>query len=188
VIGVLHVGSLTARHFSDQERGLLQLAADRAAIAIEHSRLHAQRHIVEAMQRAMLPSALPMIPGILLTARYLPAAVDARVGGDWYDVFELGRGRIALVIGDVVGRGVEAGALTIEVGDGSLARLGAEALVGDRTAEDARHARAGLIEQRAIFDVLVANGDDQEVGVELVEGKVCGRDVKHGWQRASDGG
>ncbi len=115
VIGVLHVGSLTPRHFSDQERDLLQLAADRAAIAIEHSRLHAQRHVVEAMQRAMLPSALPVIPGILLTARYLPAAVDARVGGDWYDVFELGRGRIALVIGDVVGRGVEAGALMAQV-------------------------------------------------------------------------
>jgi len=115
VIGVLHVGSLTPRHFSDQERDLLQLAADRAAIAIEHSRLHAQRHIVEAMQRSMLPSALPAIPGIELAARYLPAAVDARVGGDWYDVFELGRGRIALVIGDVVGRGVEAGALMAQV-------------------------------------------------------------------------
>src|SRR4029079_4253835 len=115
VIGLLHVGSLSPRHFSDQERDLLQLAADRAAIAIEHSRLHAQRHTVEAMQRAMLPSALPMIPGILLTARYLPAAVDARVGGDWYDVFELSRGRIALVIGDVVGRGVEAGALMAQV-------------------------------------------------------------------------
>ena len=56
-----------------------------------------------------------MIPGIQLTARYRPAAVDARVGGDWYDVFELGRGRIALVIGDVVGRGVEAGALMAQV-------------------------------------------------------------------------
>jgi serine phosphatase RsbU (regulator of sigma subunit)/anti-sigma regulatory factor (Ser/Thr protein kinase) len=115
VIGVLHVGSLSPRHFSEQERGLLQLAADRAAIAIEHSRLHAQRHIVEALQRAMLPSALPMVPGILLTARYLPAADDDLVGGDWYDVFELGRGRIALVIGDVVGRGVEAGALMAQV-------------------------------------------------------------------------
>jgi len=115
VIGVLHVGVLSPRHFSDQERDLLQLAADRAAIAIEHSRLHAQRNIVEALQRAMLPSALPMIPGMLLTARYLPAAVDACVGGDWYDVFELGRGRIALVIGDVVGRGVEAGTLMAQV-------------------------------------------------------------------------
>ncbi len=115
VIGVLHVGSLTRRHFDQREVDLLQLAADRAAIAIEHARLHAQRDIVEAMQRAMLPAALPLIPGILFTATYKPAAVDARVGGDWYDVFELGFGRIALVIGDVVGRGVEAGALMAQV-------------------------------------------------------------------------
>ena len=115
VIGVLHVGSLTRRIFGERDRDLLQLAADRAAIAIEHARLHAQRHIVEAMQHAMLPAALPVIPGIQFTATYRPAAVDARVGGDWYDVFELGRGRIALVIGDVVGRGVEAGALMAQV-------------------------------------------------------------------------
>ena len=64
VIGVLHVGSLDAAGTSPtQERDLLQLAADRAAIAIEHARLHAQRHVVEAMQRAMLPAALPVIPG-----------------------------------------------------------------------------------------------------------------------------
>ena len=115
IIGVLHVGSLVRRHFDERETDLLQLAADRAAIAIEHARLHAQRDIVEAMQRAMLPAALPLIPGIMFTATYRPAAVDARVGGDWYDVFELGFGRIALVIGDVVGRGVEAGALMAQV-------------------------------------------------------------------------
>ena len=115
VIGVLHVGTLVPRHFSEQEHDLLQLAADRAAIAIEHARLHAQRHVVETLQRAMLPAALPVIPGLELTATYRPAAVDARVGGDWYDVFELVRGKIALVIGDVVGRGVEAGALMAQV-------------------------------------------------------------------------
>jgi anti-sigma regulatory factor (Ser/Thr protein kinase) len=109
------VGSLTRRHFDERETDLLQLAADRAAIAIEHARLHAQRHVVESMQRALLPSALPVIPGVQFTAMYRPAAIDARVGGDWYDVFELGRGRIALVIGDVVGRGVEAGALMAQV-------------------------------------------------------------------------
>jgi serine phosphatase RsbU (regulator of sigma subunit)/anti-sigma regulatory factor (Ser/Thr protein kinase) len=115
VIGVLHVGSLTSRIFDEREQNLLQLAADRAAIAIEQGRLHAQRHVVETMQRAMLPAALPVIPGLQLTATYRPAAVDARVGGDWYDVFELGRGRVGLVIGDVVGRGVEAGALMAQV-------------------------------------------------------------------------
>jgi serine phosphatase RsbU (regulator of sigma subunit)/anti-sigma regulatory factor (Ser/Thr protein kinase) len=115
VIGVLHVGSLTRRLFSDQDRDLLHLAADRAAIAIEHARLHALRHVVETMQRAMLPPALPVIPGIELTASYRPGSVDSRVGGDWYDVFELGRGQVALVIGDVVGRGIEAGALMAQV-------------------------------------------------------------------------
>src|SRR6185436_2988828 len=79
VIGVLHVGTLTPRVFSPQEHDLLQLAADRAAIAIEHARLHAQRHVVEAMQQAMLPAALPLIPGLELTASYRPAAADARV-------------------------------------------------------------------------------------------------------------
>jgi serine phosphatase RsbU (regulator of sigma subunit)/anti-sigma regulatory factor (Ser/Thr protein kinase) len=115
VIGVLHVGTLVPRHFTDQEHDLLQFAADRAAIAIEHARLHAQRHVVETLQRAMLPAALPVIPGLELTASYRPAAVDARVGGDWYDVFELSHGKVALVIGDVVGRGVEAGALMAQV-------------------------------------------------------------------------
>ena len=115
VIGVLHIGTLVSRHFTDQEHDVLQLAADRAAIAIEHARLHAQRQVVEAMQRALLPAALPVIPGMQFTATYRAAAVDARVGGDWYDVFELGRGLIALVIGDVVGRGVEAGALMAQV-------------------------------------------------------------------------
>ena len=131
VIGVLHVGSLTRRLFDERETDLLQLAADRAAIAIEHARLHAQRHVVEAMQRAMLPTALPVIPGIQFTATYRPAAVDARVGGDWYDVFELGRGRLALVIGDVVGRGVEAGALMAQV----RTALRAYALEGHEPAE-----------------------------------------------------
>ena len=51
VIGVLHVGTLVPRHFTEQEHDLLQLAADRAALAIEHARLHAQRNVVEALQR-----------------------------------------------------------------------------------------------------------------------------------------
>jgi serine phosphatase RsbU (regulator of sigma subunit)/anti-sigma regulatory factor (Ser/Thr protein kinase) len=108
VIGVLHVGTLTTRRFEARDRDLLQLAADRAALAIEHARVFEQWGVVDALQRSLLPDTLPAIPGVELTARYLPAPVAGTVGGDWYDVFPLERGRIALVVGDVMGHGVTA--------------------------------------------------------------------------------
>src|SRR3954454_17592726 len=58
VIGVLHVGSLTTRVFDADDRDLLQLAADRAALAIEQARLLAQRRVAEALQRRLLPRRL----------------------------------------------------------------------------------------------------------------------------------
>jgi GAF domain-containing protein/anti-sigma regulatory factor (Ser/Thr protein kinase) len=114
VIGVLHVGTLTPRKFTEGDRDLLQLAADRAAVAIEHTRLFEQRRIIEAIQRTLIP-ALPSVPGVELAARYLPAAVGGTIGGDWYDVFPLGSGRLALVVGDVMGRGVEAATLMAQL-------------------------------------------------------------------------
>src|SRR5215217_114853 len=115
VIGVLHVGTLTPRLFSAADHKLLQLAADRAALAIERARLYEQRRVVEAMQRALLPDPLPDIPGLDISARYRPAAVGQTIGGDWYDAFVLGGGRVALVVGDVMGRGVEAAALMAQL-------------------------------------------------------------------------
>jgi anti-sigma regulatory factor (Ser/Thr protein kinase) len=109
VLGVLHVGSLTHRPFTEEDRELLQLAADRAAIAIEHAQLFEQRRVAETLQRRLLPQELPAIAGLELACRYLPAA-GASLGGDWYDVFELPGGRIVLAVGDVVGHGVEAAA------------------------------------------------------------------------------
>jgi serine phosphatase RsbU (regulator of sigma subunit)/anti-sigma regulatory factor (Ser/Thr protein kinase) len=115
VIGVLHVGTLSPRIFTEEDHNLLQLAADRAALAIERARLFEQRRGVEALQRALLPDHLPVIPGIELAARYRPSAVGRTIGGDWYDVFRLGGGRIGLVIGDVMGHGVAAAALMAEL-------------------------------------------------------------------------
>jgi len=109
VLGVLHVGSLTRRIFTDADRELLQLAADRAAIAIEHAQLFEQRRIAETLQRRLLPQKLPSIAGLELAGRYLPAA-GSSLGGDWYDVFELPGGRVVLAVGDVVGHGVLAAA------------------------------------------------------------------------------
>ena len=77
VIGVLHVGTLTPREFSDADRDLLQLAADRAATAIEHARLFQQRRVVEVLQRSSCPEALPDVPG-RRAGRPLPPGRAAR--------------------------------------------------------------------------------------------------------------
>ncbi|HEX5852563.1 MAG TPA: SpoIIE family protein phosphatase [Solirubrobacteraceae bacterium] len=94
---------------------LLQLAADRAALAIDNARNSEQRAVTEIMQRTLLPDALPQIPGMCFSAKYLPAGSGIKIGGDWYDVFQLANGRIAFVIGDVVGRGVLAASVMGEI-------------------------------------------------------------------------
>ncbi|MBI9115909.1 SpoIIE family protein phosphatase [Sanguibacter suaedae] len=63
----------------------------------------------EAMQRSMLPASLPTLDGWSLSARYLPAD-GGRVGGDWYDALLLPDGRLAVIVGDVAGHGLEAAA------------------------------------------------------------------------------
>jgi serine phosphatase RsbU (regulator of sigma subunit)/anti-sigma regulatory factor (Ser/Thr protein kinase) len=115
VIGVMHIGTLAPRVFDDDDVTLLQLAADRAALAIDEARISEQRAVTEIMQRSLLPDALPEIPGVRLSAKYLPAGSGVKVGGDWYDVFQLANGRLVFVIGDVVGRGVRAASVMAEI-------------------------------------------------------------------------
>jgi anti-anti-sigma factor len=69
-----------------------------------------ERRIAHTLQRSMLTTQLPEIEGVELAVRYLPSGSDAEVSGDWYDVIPLPDGRVGIVIGDVVGRGVEAAA------------------------------------------------------------------------------
>jgi PAS domain S-box-containing protein len=69
-----------------------------------------EHKIAETLQRSLLPERLPQIEGIELAARYLPGARGAAIGGDWYDVLERPDGRVALVVGDVVGHGLRAAA------------------------------------------------------------------------------
>ncbi len=103
-IGVLHVGTLGTRSFSDHDADLLQLVADRAALAINAGLLKQERTVATALQRSLLPR-LPEISGLEIAARYLPGH-DRLVGGDWYDVFELPTGHVGAAIGDVVGHGL----------------------------------------------------------------------------------
>ena len=114
VIGVLHVGSLVTREFTAGETELLQLAADRAALAIEQARLYEQRRVAELLQRRLLPAELIDTAGLQVAGRYLPAA-GGSLGGDWYDVFSLSSGRMALAVGDVVGHGLAAAAVMAQL-------------------------------------------------------------------------
>ena len=75
-------------------------------------RVYEREHrVAETLQRSLLPERLPEIHGLALAARYLPAGSGAAVGGDWYDALELLDGRVALVVGDVVGHGLRAAAV-----------------------------------------------------------------------------
>ncbi len=132
VIGVLCVGCFAQREFTQAEARLLQLAGDRAAVAIDHARLYEREHrIAETLQRSLLPESLPKVPGLGVAARYLPARAEARVGGDWYDVVALDGGRLAVTIGDVAGHGIQAAALMGRLRDA----LRASALEGASAAQ-----------------------------------------------------
>ena len=106
VIGVLHVGSLAPRQFTGHDTGLLQLAADRAAAAVQSITARADRLAAAALQRSLVPTALPVVPGADMAARYV--AGRGGVGGDWYDVFTLPTGELCVVVGDVAGSGLPA--------------------------------------------------------------------------------
>jgi anti-sigma regulatory factor (Ser/Thr protein kinase) len=113
VIGVLHVGTLEPRTFTNEDAALLQMAASRVAPGIERARLfqalEREHRLAVALQRSLLPDHLPDVGGVTVSARYFPATDE--VGGDWYDVIDLDRGLIGVVIGDVVGHGARAAAL-----------------------------------------------------------------------------
>ena len=111
VLGVMHVGTLTPREFTHDEIELLQVVADRVALALEARLSERTRVVIEAFQRTFLPEALPFVPGLRITTRYLPAVSSVGVGGDWYDTFSLPSGDIVLVIGDVAGHGLPAASL-----------------------------------------------------------------------------
>ena len=71
--------------------------------------------IAETLQHAILPGAGPAVAGLDLAVGYLPASDGVHVGGDWYDVFLLGAGRVGLVIGDVAGHSIASASIMGQV-------------------------------------------------------------------------
>jgi serine phosphatase RsbU (regulator of sigma subunit) len=113
LIGVMHVGSREPRGFDDDDLRLLELAAERIAIAIDQNqRLEEERSKTLVLQETLLPSTLPAVPGCEIALRYWPADHSLAVGGDFYDVFTIGENRFGVLIGDVAGKGIAAAAFT----------------------------------------------------------------------------
>ncbi|WP_392671808.1 SpoIIE family protein phosphatase [Streptomyces sp. LN785] len=108
-------GKQKGRRQKGDEGGVLVYAADVTdhAEAAERLRTSERRHRETAvtLQRSLLPQELEQPDDLRIAATYQPGGTDAAVGGDWYDVITLGAGRTALVIGDVMGRGVRAAAV-----------------------------------------------------------------------------
>ncbi|MEE1929766.1 SpoIIE family protein phosphatase [Streptomyces sp. TRM 70351] len=108
-------GAVRAARTAPQERGVLVFAADVTDQVEAAERLRAsearQREAAVTLQRSLLPQELEQPDDLRVAATYRPGGTEAAVGGDWYDVITLGAGRTALVIGDVMGRGVRAAAV-----------------------------------------------------------------------------
>ncbi|MEU4248705.1 GAF domain-containing SpoIIE family protein phosphatase [Amycolatopsis sp. NPDC026612] len=107
LVGVLHIGSVTTRQFGEPEVATMQLLADRLAMAVQVEALEENRTATMALQRSLLPSSLPEVPGLAFGARYVPGA-ETGLGGDWYDLFALPGDRLGVVMGDVSGHGLDA--------------------------------------------------------------------------------
>ncbi|MEU0332421.1 SpoIIE family protein phosphatase [Streptomyces sp. NPDC006193] len=98
--------------FTPDERSVLTTVARMLAQALSRAgAAESQRELTEGLQRSMLPSLGPKIPGMRVAARYIPTGGGLQVGGDWYDMIPLPSGRFALVIGDVQGHDVRAAGL-----------------------------------------------------------------------------
>ncbi|CAL9470792.1 hypothetical protein SUDANB1_02823 [Streptomyces sp. enrichment culture] len=99
--------------FGDRDRDLAVELAARAAVCIDNARLYRREHErALILQRSLLPPGDPEASGLDIACRYLPGNVNtgrpSEVGGDWFDVIELPGHRTALVVGDVMGRGLRA--------------------------------------------------------------------------------
>ncbi|MEU0969604.1 SpoIIE family protein phosphatase [Streptomyces sp. NPDC005917] len=97
--------------FDDDDVFLACELAARAAVCIDNARgYQAQRHAALTLQRSLLPQLATHLPGLEVACRYQPAGATSEIGGDWYDAIPLRGDKTALVVGDVMGSGINAAA------------------------------------------------------------------------------
>ncbi len=110
-VGALELGWNEPRALTADDRVFLETLAGQGAQALDRARhFESERSIAETLQRSVLPASLPRLAGAQIAARYLPGTQEVDIGGDWFDAVELSEGRVGLVVGDVVGKGVHAAA------------------------------------------------------------------------------
>jgi PAS domain S-box-containing protein len=108
-LGALRFSFGKPRTILEEERVFLEALAGQCALAVERAEMYEKEHTAAVtLQRSLLPDQLPSVPGLALDARYLPRSTE--VGGDWYDVFRLPDRRLAVAVGDVMGKGLLAAA------------------------------------------------------------------------------
>jgi sigma-B regulation protein RsbU (phosphoserine phosphatase) len=96
----------------EAELDFIEKVAPALSLALENAELHANEHrTAEVLQTSLLKPVIS-VPGVEIGLAYRPAHAAERVGGDFYDLFTLGDERVAVVVGDVSGKGVEAASLT----------------------------------------------------------------------------
>ncbi len=114
--GVLALGFVEERDWNAEERAFLLALGDLAAQAIERALSYErERSIAMLLQRSLLPDRLPEVAGLRVAGTYQPAGGDVDVGGDWYDAFTVPGDRLALVVGDVRGKGPRAASVMGQV-------------------------------------------------------------------------
>lgn len=97
--------------FTEEDRLLAQDIVSRAAVCIDNARRYSREHAAAlTLQRSLLPQLPPRQIAVETASRYLPADVRSGIGGDWFDIVPLSGKRVAFVVGDVVGHGINAAA------------------------------------------------------------------------------
>ncbi|MFZ0164608.1 MAG: SpoIIE family protein phosphatase [Trebonia sp.] len=110
-LGALRFSFNRPRRITEEERVFLEALAGQCALAVERAEMYEREHnAAVTLQRSLLPDKLPNVPGLALDARYLPVTRNMEIGGDWYDVFWLPDRRLAVTVGDVMGKGLQAAA------------------------------------------------------------------------------
>ncbi|MEU3302192.1 SpoIIE family protein phosphatase [Streptomyces sp. NPDC006678] len=148
--------------FQEDDLLLAEELVTRAALSLDNARQYAREHTAAlGLQRSLLPHGLRDSAAIEAASRYLPADVDNGVGGDWFDVIPLSSAQVALVVGDVVGHGINAAA--------TMGRL----RTAVRTLADMDLAPEELLSHLDDMVRRQAEEDDEGEGSSMVIGATC---------------